>query len=129
MTGAYHDEAAKCEEAGAWFAACVMLGAALEGVLLVTALHAEPELRAGGLWPRGDPLRWDLHELIRLGVAANWFDADEVNAPELRLEDVVDAARNLRNSSTLGCSRGGRRRRSAKTYAELCSACSTPSSM
>jgi len=74
-----------------------MLGAALEGVLLVTAAKTEPGLRERGLWPSGDPLRWDLHTLIGLGIAAGWFDADEFNTEELSLSDVVDAVRRLRN--------------------------------
>lgn len=98
ITGSRHDEATKCAEAEAWLAATVMLGAALEGVLLVTAANEEPDLRARGLWPPGDPLRWDLHGLVQLGLAAGWFEAEDFNTPEVNLGEVVDSVRELRNA-------------------------------
>lgn len=59
VAGDRHDEAEKCAGAGAWIAACAMVGAALESVLLVTAANAEDDLKARGLWPAGDPWRWN----------------------------------------------------------------------
>ena len=98
ITAARHDEAQKCADAEAWLAAAVMIGAAVEGVLLVTAADAEPELQARNLWPVGDPLRWGLHDLVQLGIAAGWFEAEEFNTPEVSLGEVVDSVRLLRNA-------------------------------
>jgi hypothetical protein len=40
-----------CAEAGAYLAGIVMIGAALEAMLLATATTFEAELRAEGIWP------------------------------------------------------------------------------
>jgi hypothetical protein len=58
---------------GAWIAARAMVRAALESVLLVTAANAGDDLKARGLWPVGDPWRWNLGTLVPLAIAAPWF--------------------------------------------------------
>jgi len=97
VAGDRRDEAVRCAEAGAWIAATVMIGAAIEGVLLVTAANAERHLRERGLWPKGDPLSWNLGDLVRLGAAAGWFEAEDFNTPDSSLSEVVDSIRVLRN--------------------------------
>jgi len=97
VAGHRHDEAVKCAGAGAWIAASALLGAAIEGVLLVTASNAEADLRARGLWPKGDPLDWNLGDLVRLGIAAGWFDGEDVNPPDASLSEAINSTRILRN--------------------------------
>lgn len=99
VAGERHDEAERCAEAGAWIAACAMLGAALEAVLLVTASNCEFDLRARGLWPAGDPLGWGLGRLVRLAVDAGWFPTAQSGQSLglAALGDAVDWVRFLRN--------------------------------
>jgi hypothetical protein len=100
VAGDRHDEAEKCAGAGAWIAACAMVGAALESVLLVTAANAEDDLKARGLWPAGDPWRWNLGTLVSLAIAAGWFpivSPGEHVGFEGKLGDAAHAVRLLRN--------------------------------
>jgi hypothetical protein len=68
-----HEEAVVCARAGAFRGGCVLLGAALEGALLATAVTLESQLRSAGNWPKGDPLKWSLGDLLTVGVRAGWF--------------------------------------------------------
>jgi hypothetical protein len=88
-----HDEAKVCADAGAHVAACVLVGAALEAVLLVTAANAEPDLRARDRWPSGDPLRWHLGRLLRLATEEGWFEPTD----DLALAEAADGVRYVRN--------------------------------
>ena len=73
-----HHEAVRCAKAGAYLAAVVFIASAVEGVLLVTALLLRRDLYRRGLWPEGDPFRWDLDKLLKLSRDAGWLTA---NAP------------------------------------------------
>src|SRR5438477_11307944 len=75
LVGDRHDEAQVCADAGAYIAAVVMLGSAVEGALLVTACRLEADLQKRKLWPRGDPLGWGFDKLLKLGLSAGWFTA------------------------------------------------------
>jgi hypothetical protein len=48
LAGSYHEEAARCADAGAFHAACVMIGCAAEAALLATAAALEGDLRRQG---------------------------------------------------------------------------------
>lgn len=86
----YEDEAAKSASAGAFYAATVMLGSAVEARLLERFLSCPAETsaaysgmaRAGG--PRNaDPLRWNLEHMLAVAEQAGWLGSiqdDEVRA-------------------------------------------------
>ena len=97
-------EARRCAGAGAYLAASVMIGAALEAVLLATLLEfGADELRAAGYWPttkkgapaRGGPESWGLRELIEAAWLAGWLDIYEHF--ELDGENDAQVIRALRN--------------------------------
>jgi len=98
-------EALTCGKAGAYLAAALMAGAAMEAVLLATVLEStEQGVREAGWWPRsGDkgglvrasPRRWSLANLIDCAWLAGWLDAFEID--EIDLENEAQVLRGLRN--------------------------------
>jgi hypothetical protein len=90
-------EAKRCADSDAYFAACVMLGAALEANLLATVLVCEARLRAAGVWPKGkgNPMRWGLGQLMELATDADWLGVFDVDGWEG--ENAGDALHYLRN--------------------------------
>ena len=85
---ACHREAAQCADEGLYRPACVMLGAALEGVLLATVIAKEPVLRETGRWPRQrkPPLDWTLSGLVDIAFDAGWIPSS-FRGQQLTLED------------------------------------------
>ena len=76
----YEKEAEACAKAEAYCSACVMLGAAAEGRLLLTCLQNPLECQAAAVsLPRAvgpknpDPLNWTLDHLIKVADAAGWI--------------------------------------------------------
>lgn len=69
----YRNEAGVCADAGAFTAATVMIGAALEAELVCAIRMAEHMLRPADLWPSGDPANWTFGPLIDTAIAAGWF--------------------------------------------------------
>jgi hypothetical protein len=74
----YWKEALCCEEAKAYLAGLVMLGSALETVLILMISLYHDEADRTGTVPhnKGTPkplLKWELVELIRVAKAAGWF--------------------------------------------------------
>jgi len=73
-----------------------MAGAALEANLLATALKCEPSLREQGLWPKGNPLWWDLGILVPLAMDAGWLSVFDLHGGEGdEAAEVVWRLRNL----------------------------------
>src|SRR3954451_23472093 len=70
----YRKEAAVCADAGAFTAATVMMGSALEAMLVCTVRMAEHVLRPANLWPTGDPTKWTLGTVVKAANDAHWFD-------------------------------------------------------
>jgi hypothetical protein len=75
LAGSFYLEARACAEAGAFHAACLMIGVALEAELLATAVTLEDQLRAQGLWPtgKGAPESWTFATLLEIALSAGWF--------------------------------------------------------
>src|SRR5580698_8935574 len=76
----YWKEAQRCEEAKAYLAGCVMLGSALENILmLMISLYHDDADRTGKVplvKGKSKPLiKWDLAELLRVAKAAGWLPA------------------------------------------------------
>jgi hypothetical protein len=102
LAGSYHEEAARCADAGAFYAACIMIGCALEAALLATAAIFENDLRQQDRWPTGKPLeKWDLSELTALARREGWLPALGSGEPrdlnESEVGDAVEFVRWLRN--------------------------------
>lgn len=102
LAGIYHEEAARCADAGAFYAACVMIGCAVEAALLATAAIFENDLRREGRWPRDKPLeKWDLNELATLARETSWLPALGSGEPrdldESEVGDAIEFVRWLRN--------------------------------
>ena len=109
----YWREAERCEKANAHLAGCVMLGSALEALLILMVNVYDEEASGTGLIPmkkkkgkdvkRPKPLvDWDLAELLRVAKAANWLPAglnmdEEWNSRKARVGDYAEVARRVRN--------------------------------
>src|ERR1700733_9688753 len=82
----YWREALRCQKAKAYLAGCVMLGSALETLLILMANVYSDEVDQTGKVPtvRGKPkplLDWQFVELLRVAKAAQWLPS------ALNLED------------------------------------------
>lgn len=103
----YWKEAIRCEDAKAYLAGCVMLGSALETILiLMIDVHSE-EAEKTGMVPihKGKPkplLKWELVELLRVVKAAGWLPTaldlnDDWNWRKAKVGDYAEVVRMMRN--------------------------------
>lgn len=107
----YEREALKCASIRAYYAACIMLGAALEAILIQMCDLFKGETKEAisrlEKKPKGHPVRWGLDDLIKVAVEAGWLprkrgsNSDEPGAGELihlvrRLRDLSHPGRHLR---------------------------------
>jgi hypothetical protein len=103
----YWKEALRCEEAKAYLAGCVMLGSALETILiLMIDVHSEEAEKTGKV-PiyKGSPkplMKWDLVELLRVAKAAGWLPTaldlhDDWNWRKAKVGDYAEVVRMMRN--------------------------------
>jgi hypothetical protein len=69
----YWKEALRCEEAKAFLAGSVMLGSALETLLILMVNCYPEEAELTGLAPKGPLLKWELADLLKVAKAANWL--------------------------------------------------------
>jgi hypothetical protein len=103
----YWQEALRCERAKAYLAGCVMLGSALETLLILMINCFSDEAECTGQIPlkKGKPkplLAWDLAELLRVAKAAKWLPAglnpnDDWNSRKARIGDYAEVVRMMRN--------------------------------
>jgi hypothetical protein len=104
----YWHEALRCEEAKAYLAGCVMLGSALETILiLMVNCHSDDATRTGKVpTVKGNPkplLDWKYIELLRVAEAANWLpstlevDNDEWSSRKGMVGDYAEVVRLVRN--------------------------------
>ena len=103
----YWKEAQRCEEAKAYLAGCVMLGSALENILmLMISLYHDDADRTGKVphvKGKSKPLiKCDLGELLRVAKAAGWLPAglkqgEDWNHKKARVGDYAEVARMMRN--------------------------------
>jgi hypothetical protein len=103
----YHREAEKCASARAYYAACIMIGAAFEAMLLQVLSLFEDEVveavRSLPRKPRGPIDRWNLDELIKVAVILGWRPPRR--GPDLvepGIGELADLLRRLRNLSHAG---------------------------
>lgn len=103
----YWQEALRCEQAKANLAGCVMLGSALETLLILMVDCFPEEAEATGHCPvtRGKLrplLEWNLAELLRVAKAAKWLPATQNlpagwNSRKARIGDYAEVVRKVRN--------------------------------
>lgn len=98
----YHSEAEKCASVRAYYAACVMLGAAFEAMLLQMCDLLGDEVAQAILKlprkPKRSIERWRLDDLIEIAVAAEWLPVRQ--GPDLAEPGIGEKAhliRRLRN--------------------------------
>jgi hypothetical protein len=103
----YHGEAEKCASARAYYAACIMIGAAFEAMLLQALSLFEDEVveavRNLPRRPRGPIDRWNLDELIKVAIILGWRPPRR--GPDLAepgIGELADLLRRLRNLSHAG---------------------------
>lgn len=104
LIDSYEQEAWLCETAGAYYAGCVMLGAAAEARLLNACLEAPQAREQARLTlpkdrrpKKADPHGWTLEQLIAIAVAAGWIgELEDVDFTFIvgGLADRVRATRN-----------------------------------
>jgi hypothetical protein len=92
----YLDQAGRCADAGAFEAAMVMLGSAIETMLFLTVTMSEHVLSESD-WPEGDPFKWTLGPLIATATKAGWFENHGL--PDTDLAAVVEAINTVRASA------------------------------
>ena len=100
----FEAEAEICAEGGAYHAAAVMIGSAIEAALLFACLNRPDDaLNARGRLPdaerskRPNPKSWALSELVIVANEARWLPDFEVADQMLRSRQLLDMMRNLRN--------------------------------
>ncbi len=103
----YWKEANRCEEAKAYLAGCVMLGSALENILMLMISLYHDDADSTGKVPhvKGQPkllIDWTLVELLRVAKAAGWLPAglkhgEAWNNRKARVGDYAEVARMMRN--------------------------------
>lgn len=103
----YEGQASRAARGRAYFAAGIMLCAAVEARLLLnalthfdTAMSVAASIRTGGLRSRkisAEPLRWSFDELLEVSHAAGWIDTIETENAECSIYGWLHSLRNLRN--------------------------------
>lgn len=103
----YWKEALRCEGAKAYLAGCILLGSALEAMLILMVNAYSEDAEKTGRIPRskGSPkplLRWDLVELLGVAKAAGWLPAgldlnDDWNWRKAQVGDYAEVVRLIRN--------------------------------
>ena len=103
----YRREAVRCREAAAFVAGCVMLGAALESMLVATASiywrEAKRALAAPKQKGRVRPLaEWDLGSLLAVARELNWLPAglergEGWSRRKAKIGDYAEALHQVRN--------------------------------
>lgn len=101
----YEDEARLAAGAGAYTAAVVLMGSALEGLLLLRCLQSKikalrtAKTMAGARRPRhpNEPMRWTLDNLIEVCLQAGWLPIISKGALKIRPDGLAHMLRGMRN--------------------------------
>ncbi len=107
LANLYKQEAEKCYNAGAYLAGCVLIGAALEAVLL-SALNCLPDVVVSAKCaPREKGTikqlnKWVFAELLRVTKELNWLPSglsseEEWNIANAEIGDYAEVVRHFRN--------------------------------
>jgi hypothetical protein len=100
LAGHFDDEAVRCADAGADWAACLIVACALEALLLANVLVFEPDVEREGTWPARKklPEQWHLSELIRSHVDHGWIAAGDPDPRNPKLGDALGKVEELRDA-------------------------------
>jgi len=103
----YWKEALKCVNAKSYLAGCVMLGSALEALLMLMVNCYNEEAVATGRTPKRKgntkPLvDWDLAQLLTVAKSADWLPsaldlAEDWNSKKAKIGDYAEVTRLVRN--------------------------------
>ena len=103
----YWKEAIRCEDAKAYLAGCVMLGSALETILILMIDLSADETQKTGKFPtsKGKPkplLKRDLADLLKVAKAAGWLPTaldlnSDWNWRKAKVGDYAEVVRMMRN--------------------------------
>ena len=102
----YHEQSKRSRDAGAPLAACVMVGATLEAVLIsVTNLLYDAAIKTGEAPKNGKKIKrlsdWTFFELLKVAKAAEWLPNELRREPSLDRFNVrtvpTDTIREVRN--------------------------------
>jgi hypothetical protein len=107
LSTAYWKEALKCEEVKAFLAGSVMLGSALETLLILMVNCYPEEAQRTGLVPRKKGverplLTWGLADLLKVAKAANWLPSGltlggDWDRRKGKVGDYAEVVRTVRN--------------------------------
>lgn len=103
LIGRYRNEAEKAAKARAYYAACITLGAAFEGLLLAMCCMREDDVETyiAKLDPKNRPPkkveRWDLHHMLPVATAFQWLPARANKHSRTRLAEWARLIQELRN--------------------------------
>jgi hypothetical protein len=107
LSRVYWREALKCEEAKAFLAGSVMLGSALETLLLLMVNVYPEEAELTGCVPTRKGVRlplldWSLADLLKVAKAAGWLPSgltlqDEWDGRKAKIGDYAEVVRMVRN--------------------------------
>jgi hypothetical protein len=98
-------EARVSATSGAFTAAVTLLGAALEGLLLLRCMKSQAKaIQIAGALPKrqrprdqNSPSRWTFDNLIQVCLQAGWLPAIHTDAVEIRPEGLAHLLRQMRN--------------------------------
>ena len=101
----YENEARASEEAGAYSAASVMLGSAIETRLILTCLENESQVRTtlaklgltNSVLKSKNPITWSLENLINVCVSAGWIPNYETEKFVFSGEAIIKFLKSSRN--------------------------------
>lgn len=103
LIGTYDRESERCAKVRAYYAACALQGAALEGLLLAmcdafiddvrTVLPTLPPEKR----PKGPLTKWSLNDLIVIAKALDWLPSRKSKWAKPKLGDWTELVKELRN--------------------------------
>lgn len=103
----YWREALRCKKAKAYLAGCIMLGSALETLIILMVNVYREEVEYTGKTPtkKGKPkplIDWNLAEALRVAKATHWLPSaldlkDEWNSRKALIGDHAEIVRMIRN--------------------------------
>ncbi len=107
ITVQYHREAERCASVRAYYAACIMIGAAFESMLLQMCDLFEDEVAEAvsslSRKPKGSIEHWSLDDLIGIAVAVGWLPPRRgSDLAEAGIGELAHLVRRLRNLSHPG---------------------------
>jgi hypothetical protein len=105
----YEAEARRSAQVGAYTGAIILLGAAVEGLLLLRCLRSQKKAHAvASSLPKkarpsnDDLLRWNLDNLIEVCLAAGWLPLVDTGSLEIRPDKLAHLLRVMRNGVHVG---------------------------